>query len=581
MVTESVLSEKELAAAFESVLTGIPVKSLEAFITQAKLVAGGMRFGKPGNTLFIRKVILNAYGGKLLKYDTTWATLVRTYMPEARLLTMLSAEELTRRRGQFTVFFGKARLILALLVDTREEIRTEALKWMSESGAELPDEATAQSLVREAFAPVAEAGKGAAEGAGNKQLRTELSEMKQKLEELEKKAKRERRALEEEHSRTLREQKDLLASKDFAIDDCKRRVAALEGQLAREKASLDLHVNELLALRRIELFGGWLKPVFAVETLLEEAKALPLLERAEAILEAQRKADRASARRHEAEAHLKALEAMLDQVEHTLASAQHILPEMLALRDELQTQCEAYRAGLMTELDTFSAVAKELAARIDATTEADYTPVRDWLRLSKQLGAITPTEAKALYERFHRRATQWADANPNFKPEDIGLDTETESDAIRRRNPVLAAALAGQGAMILFLDGHNMLNGLSRYRQRRSGKPQTHEDARSRLERDMNRQFEHLPLVSVNLVWDGAEQTSHNEGVVLVHYSGGSGEHRADRYIVNQIDYVKSLADTPIVLVTDDNGFAGEAAKRGVQICKLHDFEAFLDVPLA
>ena len=33
-----------------------------------------------------------------------------------------------------------------------------------------------------------------------------------------------------------------------------------------------------------------------------------------------------------------------------------------------------------------------------------------------------------------------------------------------------------------------------------------------------------------------------------------------------------------MLLVTDDNGFAGDAAKRGVAICKLHDFEAFLDV---
>jgi hypothetical protein len=89
-------------------------------------------------------------------------------------------------------------------------------------------------------------------------------------------------------------------------------------------------------------------------------------------------------------------------------------------------------------------------------------------------------------------------------------------------------------------------------------------------------------LVAVNLVWDGCAKTNHNLSEnVLVHFSGGTGEHRADHYIINQIDYYKDQTDLPMVLVTDDNGFAGDARKRGVQVCRLHDFEAFLDVPLA
>jgi type VI protein secretion system component VasF len=123
-----------------------------------------------------------------------------------------------------------------------------------------------------------------------------------------------------------------------------------------------------------------------------------------------------------------------------------------------------------------------------------------------------------------------------------------------------------------------MLNGLGRYRVPR-GKPQSHEDARKQLEKDIVRQFADLPLVSVHLVWDGAEKSQHNLGSnVLVHFSGGTGEHRADKYIINQMEFFKRASDIPMVLVTADNGFAGDARKCGAEVCSLHDFEAFLNV---
>jgi hypothetical protein len=74
------------------------------------------------------------------------------------------------------------------------------------------------------------------------------------------------------------------------------------------------------------------------------------------------------------------------------------------------------------------------------------------------------------------------------------LDPDTEAAAIRRRNPHLAAAFEGREAVLLFLDGHNMLNGMGRYRTQR-GKPQTHEDARKQVEKDI----QHSQFVAVQV----------------------------------------------------------------------------------
>ena len=569
MAVEENLSEKALVNAFEAVLKDVPVQALTAFVQDAKLKSGGMRIGKPGCDVFMRQIIVQAFGAKLKKYDATLAHLLRKYMAEARLLKLLEPEVITKHRGQFTVFFGKARLILALLVDNRESVRTAAIAWCDESGAELPEEDVAQRFMQEAFLSVANVGQGTTSTAGNAQVRAELADAKKRLEEAKKEAKRERRELEEAAAKAAREQKDLLASKDFAIAEGKRVAEALENRLKREEANRNLRVNELLSVRQVQLFGGWLKPACDVEDLLNAAKTLPILERADAVLAAQQKADRASSRRAEAVAQLRQVEEMLEKVEAVLATAHHVLPETKQLREDLLAQRDACRVALKTDLGDFSAIAQEIAARIDGTTEFDYLGVREWLRVSEKMGGITNLESKALWERFKRRAATWA-----TPPED--LDPDTDAAAIRRRNPSLAAAFEGHGQALLFLDGHNMLNGMARYRMPR-GVPQTHEDARKRLEKDIQCQFAQLPLVAVHLVWDGATKSQHNLcNNILVHFSGGAGEHRADKYIINQMDYFKQEFDLPMVLVSDDHGFGGDAKKRGAEVCSLHDFEAFL-----
>jgi hypothetical protein len=134
--------------------------------------------------------------------------------------------------------------------------------------------------------------------------------------------------------------------------------------------------------------------------------------------------------------------------------------------------------------------------------------------------------------------------------------------------------------MMLFLDGHNILNGLGRYRQRR-GKANTHEKMRERVQKDVIALLHHLPLSVAHLVWDGPKmETFTLSDNVNGHYSGGEGEHKADHYILDQIKYYREKqVDIPCVLVTDDNDFGGSARRLGAKVCRLHDFEAFMNIP--
>jgi hypothetical protein len=104
---------------------------------------------------------------------------------------------------------------------------------------------------------------------------------------------------------------------------------------------------------------------------------------------------------------------------------------------------------------------------------------------------------------------------------------------------------------------------------------------RERVQKDVIALLHHLPLSVAHLVWDGPKmETFTLSDNVNGHYSGGEGEHKADHYILDQIKYYREKqVDIPCVLVTDDNDFGGSARRLGAKVCRLHDFEAFMNIP--
>lgn len=574
MTLEPSIDAAALGHSLEEALAAVPEAALEAFATQRGLLGGGYRKGHPE---VLRARVANALRARLPACETDAAAFLRAHLPEARLLAMLSREVLASRKAQLMAFFGKARFLLALAADPREDIRARVPELMAAQGAELPEAETAGDLLAQAFAPVVRLGGGP---AAHNRDRDRIADLRRQLEASERERREERRKAEADARARETEWKTKLATARFGIDERQKQIDRLTAALEREKAERDRHVKELLAERQIRLFQGWLAPHLKTEAVLAESNA-PLLERAEAAIAQQLRLDRASALHNEASKRLAATEEALARVDATLAGAMvrhtglvNVRAELAAERDRLrETQGSA-------EADPLVAA---LAARINAVTEADYEPTLELLTQGERVGLIGKNAAERLRRDFRRRVSTWNLGSPDAaKDVEAALSAlEAESAAAERRNPALVAALRGTAPLMLFLDGHNILNGIGRYRQRR-GVALTHEEARKRVERDAAKLLRNLPMTFAHLVWDGAEISEHAASDnVTVHYSGGQGEHRADHYILDLLRYHRGKADLPCVVVTDDNGFAGEAVRLGAAVCRLHDYEAFLNGPPA
>lgn len=573
-MTEQSIDVASLGRSLEEALAAVPEAELERFAAQRKLLGGGYRKGHPA---VLRALVANALRARLPACDPEAAAFLRAHLPEARLLSMLSRKVLDTRRAQLMAFLGKARFLLALAADAREDVRARVPEMMATQGAELPEAEAAGDLLAQAFAPVVRLGGGP---AARDRDRDRIAELRQRLDEAEKERREERRKLEGEMQAQTAEWKSKLATARFGIDERQKQIDRLTAALEREKSERDRRVNELLAERQIRLFQGWFKPCLEAEAILAEPDT-SLLARAEEAIERQGRLDRASANRAKLIRRLSETEEVLARVDAALAGAMVRHPDLVDVRARLQTERDRLREAIgRPEADPLVAA---LAARIAAATEADYEPTLEILRQGERIGLIGKAAAARLRQAFHRRVATWNLGLPEAaKDVEAALTAlEEESVAAERRNPALVAALRGTAPLMLFLDGHNVLNGIGRYRQRR-GMPLTHEEARTRVERDAAKLLCNLPQTFGHVVWDGAEMSQHAAADnVLVHYSGGQGEHRADRYILDQLRFYRERTDVPLVLVTDDNGFAGEAQRLGAAVCRLHDYEAFLNGPPA
>ena len=562
---EPALTLADLRHAFEELLAHLPRHDLETFARRNQLLGGGYR---AGNAKMLCALVANGLGPRLLTYHADLAAFLRTHAPVARLLAMLSREMLEERAAQLMAFFGKAPFLLGLLMDPREDVRAKVEPRLASTATELPAPETARDLLAQAFSPIVELGAAAPTSAAGREA---IAELRKQLEETEKKARRDRRELEEKHLAEGREVKSQIATLQFNIDERQKKIDALTRELEHTRAELETRARALASARRIEALRPWLEPAQAAEAKLAEPGTEELLERTRKALTQQALLDRASARRAELHARLEALELALSDATHALAGALNPAPELIACRNDLEAACQELRATLrLPEPET--PLAGELQARIDALTPQTLSDTADLLALAERLNLLPRSTASTLRARLRQRANA-----PTLAGELQDKDAQAAPNPIEQRNALLASALRGQQPLLLFLDAHNILNGLSRYKQRR-GTAVTHEDARKALEGDIVRLLNNLPLLHAHLVWDGGTRSDFSRAQnVTVHYSGGEGDHRADRYILDQLSFFReSSPELPRLLVSDDNDFCAEARRLGATTCRLHDFDAFL-----
>lgn len=562
------LAEHDLREAFEAFLAQLRGPALTDFATASKALGTGFR--KNPEERVVRAALSTHYGARLKTYHRALAECLGRCSAPAALLRALTPEAIEANGPALMARLGRGEVALAALQDDREPVRKAAEAWLAEP-APLPSPEEAEAVLKEKLGLCL--GTAGDSPAGQ---RGEIARLRQELKDERAAHKQSRAEAKAAQDKAALQAKADRATADFNLAELSRKVTELEAKLRKAEEEREGLVANELARRLPQAFHGWLAPCLKAEAAVQADTAAPLLERAEQALADQARHDRAAALHATLLERLGAVQTMLRRVDDALAFSQARLPALVDIREQLVAERESLRQSLRAEgaEPPISLVAAQLRTAIHASRERQQPDLEHLLRLALRFHLIDRPERDALLRDLARRQALWGievpdkDAPPEAAPADA-------STTIARRNPALAAALRGTARAYLFFDGHNILNGIGRYRVPR-GVPGNHECARKHLEDDLAILLADLPLVVGMLVWDGEISGDYTKTDNLsIRFSGGTGEHRADNFILHQLDYFRNDG-VPMVVVTNDNDFRGKAAKIGAVACSIPDFDAFL-----
>ena len=539
--------------------------------------AGGFRANRPSN---IRMRI-----GQLVKgaavIEAPLRRLLAQHSLNATVVAPLSVAFLNDHASALADLFGAVPMRLARLLDERPEVRErEGERTPSVvaavTGAAGDPERTVRGarILHESLArlleavladlPAGEGGhlaSGGVSGAAQERQEGQLKEARQSLRELkgiESKAQRLQKQVETCQADLKRAQAAQVAA-EGETRALRNRALQSEAELKRYTEQAELQVARLVEVRLAQEFAGWLggtraAVAAAAAGLTEKVEDDPLLRRAADALAAQAQSDRVSGTRMALRERLEGLEAMLARCHDALGRAMRPQSALQASVGELSVEIERLR-GLLG-LERPGTLEPALTAVVNSSS-IDALP--RWRATVEALGVAGVLDASAHTSLQAALRLRQAMLELEAAPASEAKADELESPVGRLR-----AVLRGQLTGVLLVDGHNALFALqARYRR-----PQDHNypdrQARDWLIGDLVRAVASHPTCRVRIVFDGPERSdltaSSNVGVV---FSGGTGEHRADKVLIEEIRFFCQARLDAMLLVTNDSGLAAEGARLG------------------
>ncbi|MCL1921640.1 MAG: hypothetical protein FWG50_11325 [Kiritimatiellaeota bacterium] len=548
---------------------------VELAATEAVLQVGGFRASKP--EILRTRVRQVACGGA--EVSPAFRRMLAGRSQGAAMLRLLPLEVIALNRPAFIALLGGHAFTVALLLDARAEVRAKGEEWLATPVAECPvEEALAQ--LREIFAPLtnvlgasATAGVPVAQGVWREQkeqleLRIrELTEHNRRLKGVDDRlvgVKRQLAASEEQAAaakRRAEEAERALRQKNAAFEE-------LAAELKRETAQREERLLVAVDLALAREFHGWLAQARTVEAEARGgATASDLLTRAEAALAHQHEIDRHSGNRAKLAQRLETLVAAHGRVLSALRNALRQSSELKTVERELAAETERLRK-ILGDAPDGDPLACALTDRIHAAHDNDLPKLRALPDSLASVGLLSGNALARVRDAFQKRLAA-IDA--------LGVPPDPETEQRQGPVSVLGRALAGQMPVILLVDGHNVLFGLpTRYNPPRGGAI-SETQKRNRLIADIVRVMAPNPSSRAYIVFDGATRTD-KPAAPNVHltYSGGTGEHRADGVLLDNIRFIKS--DSPemtVLLVSNDADLCKSAVRLGAQTVPVLELGAF------
>jgi len=499
----------------------------------------------------------------------------------AVLARQLTPDSLTTLRHALATLFTPQSLLVGLMLDLRQEVRTLAATWMSQPLATL-DVTLAQQQISEHFALLlALIGTPHASTKDLVLTPERWREQKNQLDLTIHELREENRRLKGVDDRLSSMTQQLKKSQSQQTDD-QRKIEQLESELrqknstldsvqaklARETANRDQRVKAAVDLALATEFHGWLaqaKTIEARATLDDHASNV--LEHAERALENQAAMDRQYGNVHTLQQRLTRLESMAERVDLALRQSIRQSPELMRIGTALNDEIRTIR-NVLNPTPALSSLEQTLIHQIHTLAENDLHALIDLPDRLASLHVLSAESATRIATEIRRRCA-------TLDVREIPL-SEAMTD---RKTPtsLLARALAGQIPALLLIDGHNAIFGLpARYHPSR-GESATEGEKRLKLTRDVVRITAASPALRTSIVFDGPthkeEQAAPN---VRITYSGGSGEHRADAVLLDTIRFfAEADPNTAILLVTNDNDLRKEAHRLGAQTIPVLELGAF------
>ncbi|MBQ9430331.1 MAG: hypothetical protein IJU44_02145 [Kiritimatiellae bacterium] len=220
-------------------------------------------------------------------------------------------------------------------------------------------------------------------------------------------------------------------------------------------------------------------------------------------------------------------------------------------RQEFQSEAEVLKSRLITA----ERLAREAAAALESERQqrAGLVRARTEAVLARELSAAVPPDNAVVETALAERGQLSAAA---------GL----LSDSLVKNLP-----------LGLLLDGHNVFFGMdSRYNPPR-GVSRSDEEKRALLVKDVVDLLAPSPAVRGLVVFDGARPSDRECSVnVREIYSGGQGEHRADRVLLECIDNMRAAdPGLNLLLVSDDGKLCGAARRKGAKTLTVEELRGF------
>lgn len=493
-------------------------------------------------------------------------------------VVVLSSDVLKKLLYQLAALLGRRPLALALLLDCRDTVRGLGHELaLSEAGDMPADEARGaigETLavfnrhyfpacgMAEAVPDSASPGAGADTDAERK-LRAEV----RRNAELSERLKEER----ESHASQLDEKKSRIEALSVELEQCKRELVRVRHDAERKAEELE---NERRA-RDSAIAGGireqlrlttnsWLGTrVRTDEALAALPQGADILAEADQALARQARADRHTGNRRQLRERLAAVSAKLHEVRDARANAIHPVDGLERIEARLAGE-EGHISALLgvSAASGVSPLAAALAARI-SRSRGDETRRLEELYGELRAMGLAPADTAYLQrcfgDRYDRLVAEHGDAEIPVKP---------LNPALRFR-----AALGAGRPVMLFCDGHNLLNCMEQFRE---ASARSHAEARSLLVGEIRSMLDGYQLCSAFIVFDGPHHNRErvSENLAVIYSGGGANEaHRADKRIAEMLNWQEHTGSgEQVFVVSADHEVAADARSKGAEVIPLEQF---------